>query len=109
MPGARDARVQPPFIEPRLIIPSHGTGRPVAGLRETKTVIRRYLTLKHVAAFVAVAAGTVLVLQGMKPAAANSCAASCRAAHSQCRISTKGSPSCDAQLQSCLQACLSKR
>lgn len=64
-------------------------------------------------ALAALAAGLVLLTlarDGAPPAHANnSCAASCRAAHSQCRISTKGSPSCDAQLQSCLQGCLSKR
>jgi len=35
----------------------------------------------------------------------NACAANCRAAHNQCRIATKGSPSCDAQLRACLQSC----
>lgn len=35
----------------------------------------------------------------------NACAAKCRAQHNQCRIRTKGSPSCDAQLSSCLQSC----
>jgi len=38
-----------------------------------------------------------------------SCVAQCRAAHSQCRVATKNSSSCDAQLQSCLQTCLSRR
>jgi len=37
---------------------------------------------------------------------ANSCAAQCRAAHSQCRVKTQGSPSCDRQLQACMQRCL---
>lgn len=37
---------------------------------------------------------------------ANSCAAQCRAKHNQCRINTKGSASCDAQLQACLSRCL---
>jgi hypothetical protein len=36
----------------------------------------------------------------------NSCASACRAAHNECRISTKGSSSCDAQFQACLQGCL---
>ncbi len=39
---------------------------------------------------------------------ANSCAASCRAQHNQCRIATKGSPSCDAKLNQCLKGCLKK-
>lgn len=36
----------------------------------------------------------------------NACVSSCRAAHNQCRIATKGSASCDAQLQACVQACV---
>lgn len=39
------------------------------------------------------------------PASANQCASACYAAHSQCRVSTKGSPSCDAQLSRCLSGC----
>jgi hypothetical protein len=44
------------------------------------------------------------------PAAAqgNVCVAACKSSHNQCRIATKGSTSCDAQLQSCLQSCLKK-
>lgn len=42
-------------------------------------------------------------------AGANSCQQSCRAAWNQCRIATKGSPSCDAQLQACMASCLPKR
>lgn len=42
------------------------------------------------------------------PAAANSCADQCRAAHNQCRIQTKGSPSCDAALTQCLRSCTGK-
>ncbi len=39
---------------------------------------------------------------------ANSCAAACRSAHNDCRIRTKGSGRCDAQLQRCLQRCLKR-
>jgi len=55
---------------------------------------------------------TVLAGAGLPPApqsvqvAQDSCAASCRAQHNQCRIATKGSPSCDAQLQACMQRCI---
>jgi hypothetical protein len=38
--------------------------------------------------------------------AQDGCAANCRAQHNQCRIATKGSPSCDAQLQACMQRCI---
>ena len=40
---------------------------------------------------------------------ADQCVSQCRNAHNQCRISTKGSPSCDAQLQSCLDSCRPRR
>ncbi len=39
----------------------------------------------------------------------NSCTDACRAQHNQCRIATKGSPSCDVQLQACMQRCISTR
>ena len=39
----------------------------------------------------------------------SSCRSTCLAQYNQCRISTKGSPSCDAQYQSCLQACIAQR
>jgi hypothetical protein len=42
------------------------------------------------------------------PAAADGCAASCRSAYNQCRISTKGSPSCEGQFTSCMQSCRKK-
>lgn len=36
----------------------------------------------------------------------NACVAACRTAHSDCRIRTKGSPSCDAQFQACMRGCV---
>ena len=42
-------------------------------------------------------------------AQASSCRSTCLAQYNQCRISTKGSPSCDAQYQSCLQTCVANR
>lgn len=50
----------------------------------------------------------VIVQAGEQVALANACADNCRSAHNQCRIKTKNSPSCDAQLQACLQGCLRK-
>ncbi|MEQ1614104.1 MAG: hypothetical protein ABL904_15265 [Hyphomicrobiaceae bacterium] len=38
----------------------------------------------------------------------NSCVSACRAAHSDCRIRTKGSASCDAQFQACMQGCVKR-
>lgn len=39
----------------------------------------------------------------------NSCANACQTEHDQCRVVTKGSPSCDAQRQRCLQACIASK
>jgi hypothetical protein len=38
-----------------------------------------------------------------------SCASACQAEHDRCRLQTKGSPSCDAARQRCLQACLANK
>lgn len=61
----------------------------------------RLLTLAALAA--------VVIAASDRPGQANSCQQSCRAAWNQCRIATKGSASCDAQLQSCMQACIPPR
>jgi hypothetical protein len=37
-----------------------------------------------------------------------SCVSACRAAHNDCRIRTKGSASCDAQFQACMQGCVKR-
>jgi hypothetical protein len=39
----------------------------------------------------------------------NSCANACQAEHDRCRVQRKGSPSCDAERQACLQKCLEQR
>ena len=41
--------------------------------------------------------------------AQDSCANSCQAQHDQCRVSTKGSPSCDLARQRCLQSCIASK
>ncbi len=38
----------------------------------------------------------------------NACASTCRSAYNDCRIATKGSSSCDAQYQACLQSCVKR-
>jgi hypothetical protein len=38
-----------------------------------------------------------------------SCASLCRQRHNQCRISTRGAPRCDADLQRCLKDCLASK
>ncbi len=47
-------------------------------------------------------------LLGMGPASAASCGAQCKKAFNQCRISTKGSPSCDKEFTKCMQGCIKK-
>ena len=42
-------------------------------------------------------------------ASANACAQRCYAQHNQCRMATKGSPACDAQLTSCLRSCSARK
>ena len=39
----------------------------------------------------------------------STCAGACQAQHDQCRVQTKGSPSCDAERQRCLQACIAAK
>ena len=41
-------------------------------------------------------------------AQSGACQLACRQQHSQCRIATKGAASCDAELHSCLQACIKR-
>ena len=41
--------------------------------------------------------------------AEDSCANACQAEHNRCRVSTKGSPSCDEARQRCLQACIANK
>jgi hypothetical protein len=38
-----------------------------------------------------------------------SCASLCSQRHNQCRISTRGSPRCDSELQRCLKGCLASK
>lgn len=47
--------------------------------------------------------GAVIVAQDA------SCANACQAQHDQCRVATKGSPSCDGARQRCLQACIANK
>ena len=42
-------------------------------------------------------------------AQSSSCRSTCLAQYNQCRIATKGSSSCDAQYQACLQGCVTHR
>ena len=55
-----------------------------------------------------VAVFTLMISTGLMAAKAadNPCDQSCQAKHNECRIHTKGSPSCDAQLNACRQSCI---
>lgn len=69
-------------------------------------VHRNFISMALAVAFVMATAGVSLG-GGPVPTQGNpSCITQCRAAHSQCRVHTRGSQSCDAQLQACLQGCL---
>lgn len=52
---------------------------------------------------------TVIATPEARVAQSNSCASACQAAHDQCRVQRKGSPSCDIERQRCLQACLASK
>lgn len=85
-----------------------GPGPPRASLGDGRMVVReRRMTsaLGAVAVAAAVLVGTSLVFVG--PAAAD-CAASCRSSYNQCRMETKGSPSCEGRFTSCMQGCRKK-
>lgn len=78
--------------------------------REIAAVLHRIIALLVLAGVVASAGVTTLRGEIIVPVQGNpSCIAQCRAAHSQCRVATRGSPSCDGQLQGCLQGCLRRR
>ena len=47
-----------------------------------------------------------MTLRGAMVVVEASCASLCRQRHNQCRISTRGAPTCDADLQRCLKGCL---
>jgi hypothetical protein len=47
-------------------------------------------------------------LLSIDKAQANACGAACRNAYNQCRIATKGAPSCEAQYTNCVQRCRKK-
>ena len=66
--------------------------------------------LAGVAAIALLTGLAAMVLDGGRSCANadGTCVSSCRAAHSDCRLRTKGSSSCDAQLQACLQSCLKR-
>lgn len=68
------------------------------------SVVAYFLTTLAVSAGTPLPSGPVIKVQGNP-----SCVTQCRAAHSQCRVQSKSSQACDAQLQSCLQSCLSRK
>jgi hypothetical protein len=55
------------------------------------------------------AAQTLVQSPAVAVAQSTSCAGECQAEHDRCRVQTKGSPSCDAERQRCLEVCLKKK
>lgn len=71
---------------------------------------RRAVMMLRLGGVLAVGLAASLALSGgCAEAQGNQCAAQCYAQHNQCRMATKGSPSCDAQLTACLRGCASRR
>ncbi|MDH4982245.1 hypothetical protein [Hyphomicrobium sp. D-2] len=48
------------------------------------------------------------ILGAATPAEAGQCGVSCRNAYNQCRMSTKGSPSCEVAFTRCMQSCIKR-
>jgi hypothetical protein len=71
-------------------------------------VLERRMTWALGGAAIAAAMLVCAGLVSIDRAAADSCAASCRSSYNQCRISTKGSPSCEGKFTSCMQGCRKK-
>ena len=57
----------------------------------------------------AVTAGPPQSRPGVIVAESTTCAGECQGQHDRCRVQTKGSPSCDAERQRCLEVCLHKK
>jgi hypothetical protein len=69
-------------------------------------VYRRLLFLALIAGGLA---GTAASAPEVKIAQSGACTESCRSQYNQCRISTKGSPACDAQFAACMRRCIATR
>jgi len=76
-------------------------------------VVRKLLILAMISGGLALTSGglarSVPLSAEVKLAQGGSCTASCRRQYNQCRISTKGSPSCDAQFAACMRRCIAAR
>jgi len=84
-----------------------GMHAPVRAFRrgEIGQVIDSRMTWMLVRCAVCVVLLAGISLLGPASASAASCGAQCKKAFNQCRISTKGSPSCDKQFTKCMQGC----
>lgn len=70
---------------------------------------RAVILLRFSGALAVGLAASLAVAGGCAEAQGNACAAQCYAQHNQCRMATKGSASCDAQLTACLRGCAGRR
>jgi hypothetical protein len=122
--ASADATVQASFMRFAVLIrgsapayssflPGGGPGRQHSGKAsgsEEDVVARRKIMLVRLAGvLVAGLAASFALAGGCAEAQGNQCAAQCYAQHNQCRMATKGSASCDAQLTACLRGCASRR
>ena len=82
------------------------------GLATTATLIARQQSTPGPAPRDTAAIAPAAAPQSRSPvlvAQSSSCAGECQAQHDRCRVQTKGSPSCDAERQRCLEICLQKK
>ncbi len=90
-------------------MPGIGSPNPMLGIGSPN------VSRSHITRIVLVTLVAAAVLSGLPGdttcvmAQSPSCRATCLQEYNQCRLSTKGSPTCDAHYQTCLQSCLVHR
>ena len=77
--------------------------------REIGQVVDSRMTSGLVRAAICAVLMAGIGLLGTGSASAASCGAQCKKAFNDCRISTKGSPTCDEQFTRCMQRCIEKK
>lgn len=72
-------------------------------------VLGRKLNWALMCGFAVIAALVGIGLASGDRVVAGSCGSSCKNEYNQCRISTKGSPSCEVAFTRCMQSCILKK
>ena len=72
-------------------------------------MLERKLNWALTGIFATLALLAALGLASVDGARANQCGASCKNSYNQCRISSKGSPSCEIAFTRCMQSCILKK